>query len=208
MFFVVAAGLLTAPAVSDGSDPGITAPAAGAELQIGAQAVLEWSNWSLHKGHAVKKKGSATKRFNYEKGRHRDLEGFITACKEHCESGRVDGKNVSCGGFVVNYSRGSNKKKPRYCVFKREGASPYKRNSKDFYEELLMLKNDGRQERGMYLHNRIGYNLRTTDLQAAVGLGQLEKLAKIIGLRLSFKIHLYRTLRKFKNNHDVFKKVF
>ena len=36
----------------------------------------------------------------------------------------------------------------------------------------------------------------------------LKKLAKIIGLRLSFKIHLYKTLRKFKNNHDVFKKVF
>ena len=36
----------------------------------------------------------------------------------------------------------------------------------------------------------------------------LKKLAKIIAKRLSFKIHLYKTLRKFKNNHDVFKKVF
>ena len=36
----------------------------------------------------------------------------------------------------------------------------------------------------------------------------LKKLAKIISLRLSFKIHLYKTLRKFKKNHNVFKKVF
>ena len=36
----------------------------------------------------------------------------------------------------------------------------------------------------------------------------LKKIDKIIVLRLSFKIHLFKTFRKFKKNHNVFKKVF
>ncbi|MDP2675937.1 MAG: DegT/DnrJ/EryC1/StrS family aminotransferase [Dehalococcoidia bacterium] len=53
-------------------------------------------------------------------------------------------------------------------------------NSDSLYEELLMLKNDGRLERGMYVHDRVGYNLRITELQAAVGLAQLGKLDTIV----------------------------
>ena len=52
-------------------------------------------------------------------------------------------------------------------------------NSEHYRTELLMMKNDGRNERGMYHHDRVGYNLRTTDLQTAVGLGQLKKLDQI-----------------------------
>jgi len=53
-------------------------------------------------------------------------------------------------------------------------------NSDSLYEELLMLKNDGRLERGMYVHDRVGYNLRITELQAAVGVAQLGKLDTIV----------------------------
>ena len=140
LFFFVVAGLVTGPAVSDVSTPDISVPAAGAELQIGRQAALEWDNWKLHKNHAVKRQGSGAKRFKYRKGRHRDLEGFVTACKEHCESGRADGKSGSCGGFVVNYSRGSNKKNPQHCIFKIAGASPYKKKTKDFYEWVAPIR--------------------------------------------------------------------
>ncbi|MEE8201774.1 MAG: DegT/DnrJ/EryC1/StrS family aminotransferase [Candidatus Acidoferrales bacterium] len=53
-------------------------------------------------------------------------------------------------------------------------------DSDELFRELLMLKNDGRLERGIYLHDRIGYNFRITDLQTAVGLAQLDKLPRII----------------------------
>lgn len=53
-------------------------------------------------------------------------------------------------------------------------------NSDQLFRELLMLKNDGRLERGIYFHDRVGYNFRTTDLQSAVGLAQLDKLPRII----------------------------
>jgi len=53
-------------------------------------------------------------------------------------------------------------------------------NSDELASELLMLKNDGRPERGIYYHDRIGYNFRITELQAALGLAQLSKLDAIV----------------------------
>ncbi len=60
-------------------------------------------------------------------------------------------------------------------------------------DELLMLKNDGRTERGTYLHPRVGFNLRITELQAAVGLAQLGKLEKIVEHKRR-NLMLYRDL--------------
>lgn len=65
-------------------------------------------------------------------------------------------------------------------------------NSDALNRELLMLKNDGRLERGIYFHDRIGYNFRISDLQAAVGLGQLKKLDVILE-RKRRNEELYRT---------------
>jgi len=66
-------------------------------------------------------------------------------------------------------------------------------NSEDTARELLMLKNDGRLERGMYYHDRIGYNFRITELQAALGLAQLAKVDAIIE-RKRRNLDLYREL--------------
>tara|TARA_R110000824_G_scaffold74160_3_gene188785 strand:+ start:5190 stop:6281 length:1092 start_codon:yes stop_codon:yes gene_type:complete len=51
---------------------------------------------------------------------------------------------------------------------------------KDVYDNLLYLRNQGRKNRGSFLHPEIGYNFRITDMQAAVGLTQLNKLPTII----------------------------
>jgi perosamine synthetase len=48
------------------------------------------------------------------------------------------------------------------------------------YEALRLLRNQGRMDRGSFVHPAIGYNFRMTDLQAAVGLVQLSKLDQII----------------------------
>ncbi len=66
-------------------------------------------------------------------------------------------------------------------------------SSPDLYRELLMLKNDGRLERGMYVHDRVGYNLRITELQAAVGLAQLGRLDVIVERKRNNAV-LYRRL--------------
>ncbi|SME99339.1 perosamine synthetase [Tistlia consotensis] len=48
------------------------------------------------------------------------------------------------------------------------------------HERLRQLRNQGRSERGSFVHPAIGFNFRITDLQAAMGLVQLGKLPQIL----------------------------
>ncbi len=51
--------------------------------------------------------------------------------------------------------------------------------NKEIFEKLLLLRNQGRYDRGSFIHPAIGYNFRITDIQAAVGVVQLRKFAAI-----------------------------
>jgi perosamine synthetase len=52
------------------------------------------------------------------------------------------------------------------------------------HELLLSLRNQGRLETSSWLqHGRLGYNYRLDDVSAALGLGQLEKLERILAAR-------------------------
>ncbi len=53
------------------------------------------------------------------------------------------------------------------------------------FEKLMLLRNQGRFNRGSFIHPAIGYNFRMTDLQAAIGLVQLAKLNEIIKRKLT-----------------------
>jgi perosamine synthetase len=48
------------------------------------------------------------------------------------------------------------------------------------YERLQFLRNQGRIKRGSFIHPEVGTNLRITDIQAAVGLAQLDRLDQIV----------------------------
>lgn len=52
-------------------------------------------------------------------------------------------------------------------------------NNAKIYDKLLYLRNQGRKNRGSFVHPEIGYNFRLTDLQASLGLSQLEKFEEI-----------------------------
>ncbi len=65
-------------------------------------------------------------------------------------------------------------------------------NDEKIHENLLYLRNQGRLDRGSFIHPAIGYNFRITDLQAAIGLAQLEKLPVII----ERKLEIYRLYRE------------
>jgi len=53
-------------------------------------------------------------------------------------------------------------------------------NDKETYEKLLYLRNQGRINRGSFIHPEIGYNFRMTDIQSAIGLKQLDKFDDIV----------------------------
>jgi perosamine synthetase len=57
-------------------------------------------------------------------------------------------------------------------------------HSEEEWELLKSLRNQGRTYDHRWFHHvRVGFNYRFTDLQAAVGIGQLEKLDRILELR-------------------------
>jgi perosamine synthetase len=56
--------------------------------------------------------------------------------------------------------------------------------SEEQHELLVSLRNQGRLETSSWLqHGRLGYNYRLDDLSAALGIGQLEKLDRILAAR-------------------------
>jgi perosamine synthetase len=56
--------------------------------------------------------------------------------------------------------------------------------SADEYELLVSLRNQGRLETSSWLqHGRLGFNYRLDDISAALGIGQLERLDRILGAR-------------------------
>lgn len=57
-------------------------------------------------------------------------------------------------------------------------------NEESFYHRLLYLRNQGRLNRGTFIHPEIGYNFRMTDMQCAIGLTQLGKLEKITSKKI------------------------
>jgi len=53
-------------------------------------------------------------------------------------------------------------------------------NDESVYEHLRYLRNQGRIDRGSFVHPAIGQNFRMTDVQAAIGLVQLSKMDEIV----------------------------
>jgi len=76
------------------------------------------------------------------------------------------------------------------------------------YKKLLMLRNQGRENSGTFIHPSFGVNFRITDLQAAIGLVQLKKLDIIIQQKLKILEWYHKGLddikeiRFFEPNED------
>ena len=56
-------------------------------------------------------------------------------------------------------------------------------NDEKLFTRMLYLRNQGRIKSGTFIHPEIGYNFRITDMQAALGLSQLDKFKIIINAK-------------------------
>jgi perosamine synthetase len=63
----------------------------------------------------------------------------------------------------------------------------------DLHERMRVLRNHGMRTPGVYDHDIVGYNYRMTNLQAAVGCAQLERIGEFIARRKEHDA-LYRSL--------------
>ena len=91
-------------------------------------------------------------------------------------------------------------------------------NDEEINNSMMYLRNQGRLNRGSFVHPEIGYNFRITDIHAAIGLVQLNKLDHIIEKKLKL-LQMYKDGLKdidglriiepnnFKSNHVPFRVV-
>jgi perosamine synthetase len=64
------------------------------------------------------------------------------------------------------------------------------------HELVVSLRNQGRLETSSWLqHGRLGYNYRLDDISAALGIGQLEKLDRILEARREVAARYHELLR-------------
>jgi len=78
-------------------------------------------------------------------------------------------------------------------------------NSTELNDKLRLLRDHGMSKTRRYYHDVIGYNYRMTNLQAAIGLAQLERIDEIHNNRFSYE-KLYRRIMSnynFKFQQDL-----
>jgi perosamine synthetase len=62
----------------------------------------------------------------------------------------------------------------------------------EFADRLQYFRNQGRLNRGLFIHPQMGWNFRLTDLQSGIGLAQLDRLENIIERKRQME-QLYKT---------------
>lgn len=85
-------------------------------------------------------------------------------------------------------------------------------NSESLAEELRVLRDHGMTKSKRYWHEKVGYNYRITNLQAAIGCAQLEKICLILKQRNAIEKLYIEELKNieeisFQRNFDDRKKV-
>ena len=160
--------------------------------ETGANLVLvdvEKNSWNLDPQLVLKAITSKTKAIMvvHAFGVPANIEQIVSIAKDHnlfiiednAESPGAKFKNILCGNFgdLTCFSFFANK-----IITTGEGGMITTDNSK-LYERILELRDHGMSRKKKYVFNRIGYNYRMTNMQAAIGLGQLERFDEILEKR-------------------------
>ena len=66
------------------------------------------------------------------------------------------------------------------------------------------MKNYGRDRKGTYVHETIGFNFSFTDLQAAIGVAQMKKLSTVIAKKRKIHDHYVRELADLRTFRPVY----
>ena len=69
--------------------------------------------------------------------------------------------------------------------------------SKILHEKIEQLKNQGNSPTKKYFHERLGYNYRMTNIQAAIGCAQIDKIDKILTLKRNIDSVYRLELKKY-----------
>jgi perosamine synthetase len=104
----------------------------------------------------------------------------LTLVEDSCEAlgARYKGRPLGAHGHLATWAFYPNKQ-----ITTGEGGAVTTASAEE-HELLVSLRNQGRLETSSWLqHGRLGFNYRLDDISAALGIGQLERLDRILELR-------------------------
>lgn len=104
----------------------------------------------------------------------RVVEDATEALGTYYTEGKYAGKYAGTIADVGVYSFNGNK------IITTGGGGMIVSDSKEYLEKAAHLTTQAKSDTLYYTHDEIGYNYRMTNLQAALGLGQIEKLEEFI----------------------------
>lgn len=105
------------------------------------------------------------------------IEDATEALGSYIESGALTGKFAGTIGDVGIFSFNGNK------IITTGGGGMIVSNDLDILNKIKYLSTQAKDDSLYYIHNEIGYNYRMTNLQAAIGLAQLERLDDFIKIK-------------------------
>ena len=116
------------------------------------------------------------------------IEDATEALGTKCTAGRFAGKYAGTIGDFGAYSFNGNK------IITTGGGGAITSNRPELVDHIRFLSTQAKTDSHYYIHDEVGYNYRMTNLQAALGVAQLEELPEFI--------------RRKQRNYDLYKKEF
>jgi perosamine synthetase len=127
-----------------------------------------------------------------------DLEGLLAVAREHglflvedvaeALGATYRGANLGTFGDVACFSFYGNK-----VITTGEGGACLTRDAA-LHERMAFLRDHGMRKQKRYWHDEMGFNYRLTNLQAAVGLAQIERLPELVAAKRANAAHYSRRL--------------
>ena len=105
------------------------------------------------------------------------IEDATEALGSYIQSGPLKGKYAGTIGDVGVFSFNGNK------IITTGGGGMVVSNNTTILNHIKYLSTQAKDDTLYYVHNNVGYNYRMTNIQAAIGLAQLEQLESFIGIK-------------------------
>ncbi len=124
------------------------------------------------------------------------IEDSTEALGTRCDTGRYAGKFAGTIGDVGVYSFNGNK------IITTGAGGMVVSNHADWAEHAKHLSTQAKADELNFVHDEVGYNYRMTNLQAALGLAQLEQLEGFIAHKIEM-YEFYRQALDGKNHYRI-----
>jgi dTDP-4-amino-4,6-dideoxygalactose transaminase len=120
------------------------------------------------------------------------IEDATEALGTKYTQGRYSGKYAGTIGDFGAYSFNGNK------IITTGGGGAVTSNKPEVVDHLRFLSTQAKTDSHYYIHDEIGYNYRMTNIQAAIGVAQLENLGKFVERKNKFHDVYLREFKDFK----------